>query len=281
MLYPDPGDDPWSDRARRRPLPHVELLDEIAAVLCEAGIRIRDMVCVGSERQGSYLCTNPACCPPEGRPVRDERTTVVDATMVGDRQRTARAPRVPGRAARATGRRRPRAAGGATGLRAGLRPSRPGLLERADRFVADLRRCDGAARDPAARTRLVATVGHLVSTIPSRDLLLRGLTVESDHRLLTVAREVLAEAVRCAEPGRAAPLAAVLAVCCWVDGDGAAAWVALDRALAADPDHSLAGLIATALQQGQPPWVWTSIMADLNVEEILASARPDPERWPA
>jgi hypothetical protein len=73
----------------------------------------------------------------------------------------------------------------------------------------------------------------------------------------------------------------VLAVCCWVDGDGAAAWAALDRALAADAGYSLALLVATALQQGQPPWIWTTVMAELNVEEVLAADRPDPGRWPA
>jgi hypothetical protein len=78
-----------------------------------------------------------------------------------------------------------------------------------------------------------------------------------------------------------APLAATLAVCCWVDGDGAAAWAALDRAFDADPEHSLAHLVATALQQGQPPWIWTSIMAELTPAELLASARHGQEHSPA
>ena len=281
VVHPRPADDPWPGGRRRRPLPYEELLGEVAAELVEAGIRVRDLVCVGHERQGSYLCTDAACCPPEGRPVSDDRATVVDATMVA----AGSAPLV-GRESLAE-QLEPRAEDDPVRIAVRRASERvygrlvPGVLERVDRFVGDLRRGAGSPRDAAARTRLVATVEHLVDRISSRDLLMRGLTVEADHALLKQARQVLCEAVRCADPPRVAPLAAVLAVCCWVDGDGAAAWAALDRALAADAGYSLALLVATALQQGQPPWIWTTVMAELNVEEVLAADRPDPGRWPA
>jgi hypothetical protein len=278
LVYPRPQDDPWLDPDRPGPLPHEDLLGELADLLTGQGIRIRDIVCVGAQRQRSYLCTSHRCCPPEGRPLRDERSTLVDATMaahgsapLAGRESLAAqlAPRDERDPVLIAVRR--------ASARAPMRLA-PGMVERADRFVADLRRWDGAPRDTAARARLVATVAHLTGSIGERDLLLRGLTVEADHDLLKLARAVLAEAVRCAEAGHVARIAAVLAVCCWVDGDGAAAWVALDRALAADPDYSLARLVATALEQGQPPWIWTSVMARLTPEELLAAARPDPER---
>jgi hypothetical protein len=277
LVYPRPEDDPWIGGAVG-PLPHEDLLGELAALLAELGIRIRDMVCVGAQRQRSYLCTSLTCCPPQGRPLRDEGTTLVDATMAahGSAPLESRESLAAQLAPRADDDPVLLAVRRAT-ARAPMRLV-PGPVERADRFVADLRRWDGAPRDTAARARLVATVEHLTATIAARDLLLRALTVEADHGLLKLARAVLMESVRCAGPPEVARIAAVLAVCCWVDGDGAAAWVALDRALAADPDHSLARLVATALEQGQPPWVWTSIMARLSPEELLASDRPDPER---
>ena len=71
-------------------------------------------------------------------------------------------------------------------------------------------------------------------------------------------------------------MAAVLAVCAWVDGDGAAARVALDRALDADPAYSLAGLVAAALDTGTPPWTWVSMMSEVSVAEILGH-----ESWDA
>ena len=277
VIYPHPRDEPWAD-GRIQPLPHHALVGEVAALLCEAGVRIRDIVCIGEHRQASYLCTDPACCPPEGRTVDPVGSSLVQATFVG----AGSAPLDSREALVAQLEPRPaddpvlvavrRAAPGVF-LRLAA-----GLPERSARFVEDLRRWDGAARDHAARTRLVATSGHLVTTIPSRDLLLRALTADADHHLLALARDVLAEAVRCAPSGEVAALAAVLAVCCWVDGDGAAAWVALDRATDDDPQHSLAGLVTAALLQGHPPWIWTSIMAELTDEAILAAAGPDPER---
>jgi hypothetical protein len=257
------------------------MLGELADLLCELGMRIRDMVCVGADRQRSYLCTSATCCPPDGRPLRDDLATVVDATMVA----TGSAP-LPSRESLAEQLaprddddpvlREVRCASERVYVRLTA-----GLIERTDRFVEDLRQLERVPRDRAARTRLVATVGHLVATIPGRDLLLRGLTVEADRTLLALGRDVLGEAVRCSEPAATAPLAASLAVCCWVDGDGAAAWAALDRALDADPAYSLAHLVATALQQGQPPWIWTSIMSELTPQELLASARRGQERSPA
>ena len=50
----------------------------------------------------------------------------------------------------------------------------------------------------------------------------------------------------------AAP-ATLLAVSAWVRGDGAMANIALSRALSADPDYALAGLLSEALAACVPP----------------------------
>jgi hypothetical protein len=42
----------------------------------------------------------------------------------------------------------------------------------------------------------------------------------------------------------------------WVSGDGATAWCAVDRALAADPGYSMARLLEDALARCVPPDVW-------------------------
>ncbi|MGI9005751.1 MAG: DUF4192 domain-containing protein, partial [Streptosporangiaceae bacterium] len=51
----------------------------------------------------------------------------------------------------------------------------------------------------------------------------------------------------------AAPPAALLAFTAWQAGDGALASIAIERALAADPEYSMALLIADALHAGLPP----------------------------
>jgi Domain of unknown function (DUF4192) len=51
----------------------------------------------------------------------------------------------------------------------------------------------------------------------------------------------------------AAAPAALLAFTAWQGGDGAMASIAIERALAADPEYSMALLIADALHAGLPP----------------------------
>ena len=119
---------------------------------------------------------------------------------------------------------------------------------------------------------------RLCAAIAPRDLLLKALTGASEPGLLPRARQVLGESVRCATRASRAPVAAVLAVCSWVDGDGAAARVALDVSLRADPAYSLAVLVSAALDHGVPPWDWVAIMSDLEVDEIVSAAGGDGGR---
>ncbi len=58
----------------------------------------------------------------------------------------------------------------------------------------------------------------------------------------------------------AAP-AALLAFAAWLSGDGALAWCAVERCQAAQPDYSMASLVAQALAGAVPPSSWTP-MAD-------------------
>jgi hypothetical protein len=62
--------------------------------------------------------------------------------------------------------------------------------------------------------------------------------------------------VRRAPDGLVAHAAAVLAFHCWLSGDGALAWCAVDRCVAADPDHPLAGLVSDLLMAAFPPHEW-------------------------
>jgi hypothetical protein len=138
--------------------------------------------------------------------------------------------------------------------------------------VAGARALAADPRNKAALARLVVMVSWLCAQVRPRDLLLRALTIDEDRQLLASARTLLTEGVRCASGADVAPLASVLAVCAWVDGDGAAARVALDRALDADPAYSLAALVSAALDAGTPPWCWVAMMAETSIEEILGEA---------
>lgn len=59
----------------------------------------------------------------------------------------------------------------------------------------------------------------------------------------------------------AAP-AALLGFAAWLAGDGALAWCAVDRCREADPDYSLAALLADALTRAVPPSTWRPFEAE-------------------
>ncbi len=267
-VYPRPVDDPWCDDGTRE-LPHLDLVDELADELRLAGILALDAVCVVGDRIRSYWCEDVACCPPEGRVADIAESLRVRATFVAHGSaplpsRDALVHSLDERPAHDPLRRAVEQARDGVVIRM---PS--GTQGRVEHVVAGARSLATDPRNEAALARLVVMVGWLCGQIRPRDLLLRTLTVDPEPQVLASARTILAEAVRCTSGAAVAPVASVLAVCAWVDGDGAAARVALERALVADPAYSLAALVSAALDTGTPPWTWVAMMSEVSVGEIL------------
>jgi hypothetical protein len=97
-----------------------------------------------------------------------------------------------------------------------------------------------------------------------RDVLWCGVTREEAVDHVSVWRDV----VRRSPEELVAPAAALLAFAAWLSGDGALAWCAVERSLRADPDHSLARLVAQALEGAVPPSAWQPLdppVLDLDV----------------
>jgi hypothetical protein len=116
----------------------------------------------------------------------------------------------------------------------------------------------GSVPDDAEAARLL--VGLLDVRVRDAALaLLRRDTAEAHARLWS-------DLVRRAPEGLVAPAAAALGFAAWMSGNGALAWCAVDRCLAADPDHRLARHVAEALTQAVPPSMW---------EEVTAMSDPD------
>lgn len=282
-LYPGDVGEQWSDVIRDE-LPHRELADLIEQMLVSDEYLVREVVCIVGDRVRSYLCESLDCCPTSGTALDPSEALRLEASLVGRGSAPLRSREalVESLAARPEG----------DAVRSAVAHARPGALARLEPGVVEQVEsflhavaCWGSQRDAPDRdrrfTRLVATAGLLVTGIAPRDYLLRELAVECDRPLLEAVRAVLGEAVRCAPDPEVAPLAAVLGVTSWLTGDGAAARVALDRALAADPTYSLAHLVGEALDHGLPPWSWRESMRELTAEAILAADRPGRERWPA
>ena len=64
-----------------------------------------------------------------------------------------------------------------------------------------------------------------------------------------------------------APPSTVLAILRWQCGDGSRAWAAVDRALAAEPDYSLATLVGRCLATGMHPALWREGLAALTRDD--------------
>ena len=76
--------------------------------------------------------------------------------------------------------------------------------------------------------------------------------------------EVWSDAVRRLPDSHVAGAAAVLGFAAWLAGDGALSWCALDRCRAADPEHSLARLVADLLESATSPGEWDVLRPGLG-----------------
>jgi hypothetical protein len=88
-----------------------------------------------------------------------------------------------------------------------------------------------------------------INDVLVRDEVLSWTAAGSNTGVLDVLRELAPLAL----PPFDTNVLAALAWAAYAFGDGAVASVALERALRADPDHALAGLLATALDAGVTP----------------------------
>jgi hypothetical protein len=226
----------------------------LARSLTRSGVRVADAIRVSDGRWWSYLCEDPQCCPPHGRPV--DTAVAAAAVFQGrvalpDRQAlVARVAPVSGEARQEMAAATERARVRLTDLRAqdlaGLRGG--GLLRRAGRQAvrgaeAGYRSGGVPAADEAAWLGVLLAEPDVLGYALDRAM---RAAEEWRIRLWTdVLRRVEADCV----PGPAC----LLALASWRSGDGALARVAIDRALKVDPGHDIAGVLDDLLCSGLSP----------------------------
>jgi len=244
----------------------------------KAHLEVAEFLRVQDSRYWSYLCRNEACCPADGVPFDAEAADPAEAAAlarVGERVLASRAAL----AARVS----PLGGIAAASMRQATR--------RAEQHVAQLlaKVCKssrlGAARHMIAAEGLAA-VGSMIAryreggrftsdyeiariTVALRDLRVRDdawARMDPEHTDSHV--RLWTDVVRRAQPGYVAASAALLAFVAWQSGDGALANVALDRALADDPDYSMALLLSQAITAGAPP---SLARLPMTPEEVAAS----------
>lgn len=259
--------------------PSVTLVREAARA---AGLKVWDLLRADGGRYWSYLCTDPACCPPGGVPYgpagdltaafeaagarvlasRDVlAATIAPATGAAAASMLAAVVWAAGRSARNTARDDRRRTAG--------KDSRPHATAeyRAVKAAIMTYRAGGSI----ARHDELAWLALAVTRTPVRDLawaLMDPAHRDAHSRLWT-------DLTRLAVPGLVAAPATLLALCAWQAGNGALAQIALDRALDDDPGYPLARLLRDAVTCAAPP-----SLADPDA--ILQHMRPAMgDRYPA
>ncbi|NYH44081.1 hypothetical protein HNR22_003808 [Micromonospora jinlongensis] len=231
-------------------------VDAVRAALSAGGMDVLDALRVTDGRWWSYLCTEPDCCPPEGRRYDpDANPLTASAVFAGqvalpDRAAlVAQVSPVDGPA---------RDAGRAATDRARLRLAE--LIEQApesDLLGGRAVRSAGvtAVREAQRRQRRgerldddeVAWLSLLMTHLPVRD----HAWERTDGRDRDIA--LWTDVLRRVEPELVAAPGALLAFAAWRAGQGALAAVAIERTLSLHPDYSLAVLLDDLLRRGVPP----------------------------
>lgn len=231
-------------------------LAAIGAAMRHRGIEVLDLLRVHDGRYRSLHCASVECCPAEGWRFDVSRSAVAaSATVAGlvalpDREAVVRSLAGPEGAAlvaieRATdsaGARFVRLADAGDVADAAMTTGRVALDEAVERYRAGDRLADEE----------VAWLSLLLQLLPVRDeAWLRidrdGVAGREVHERLWV------DLVRRCDPALVPPVAMLLAYLTWRAGDGLRASIAVDRALAVDPNYSGALLMAEILNRGLPP----------------------------
>ncbi len=262
------------------------LIDVVVPALRLARISVQDALRVEHGRYWSYLCEDPACCPPEG--VAFDTTGHPASAALAAAGLSVRADRaaLAGTLAPVTDvAQMMRAAVGRARQRAGALIDLPAAAEGGDAFlpVADAGR--RSVKQVITRYRRggeltdheeMAWLGVTLTDLRVRD----DAWARMDPGFHEAHQRLWVDLVRHLPTEFVAAPAALLAFTAWQAGDGALASVAIERALDADPQYSMALLIADALHAGLPPSAARLPMTPKQVAASYARRRTTEIRQP-
>jgi hypothetical protein len=227
--------------------------------LIASGVDLHEVLRADSGRYWSMLCDDAACCPRDGRSYdpgsHPAAAALTDAGLTAhpDRESLARTLQRPAGSAdrirRAT-------------LAAQLRLSQlVDLGEAAGDRVPQLRAIRTGRREVQRAIRRYRTGGSIdsVEHLAWLAVLVADLRVRDDAwaRMDPAHHDghcrLWTDVLRCAAIEFAPAPASLLAFTAWQSGNGALAAMAIERALAADPDYSMGHLLDGAIQAALPP----------------------------
>jgi hypothetical protein len=254
--------------------------DTLRAAAGRARLSLREVLRVENGRYWSYLCHDPACCPADGVPydsvAHPAAAALVTAGLAAypDRQSVVRtlAP-VKGAAADSMARATERARARVAALLAEQRNSeRAGdvlrlVVEDGLRAVSE---AISAYRDGGriADDDKIAWLSVALTDLRVRD----DAWARMDPDYSEVHRRLWTDVVRRACPEYVPAPASLLAFTAWQAGEGTLANIAIERALDADPQYSMALLLSDVIDAGVPPSEARLPMTPEEVAESYAQA---------
>jgi hypothetical protein len=251
----------------------------VAAALREraaaAGIAMTELLRADNGRYWSYVCRDPACCPPEGTPfdVTDHpaaRTLrAAGSRVLADRDALAATLAATSGAQGAAMRRATRQCL-ALVAKCANRLDRAGMHVAVPRLTATLGQVAVLGAIERYRAAGVVPAEHAAwLTVALRQVRVRDdawARMDPEHQSAHL--RLWTDLTRLARPGFVAAPASLLAFVAWQAGDGALANVALDRALADNARYSMALLLREALDSGAPP---SMARLPMTPEEVAAA----------
>ena len=247
--------------------------EALRAALLDARITLRDLLRVQDGRYWSYACQDPGCCPPDGVPF-DGPTHPAAAAL-----EAAGVTACPDRAALAaslaplTG---PAAESASQATERALRRVGEFIAAAAQEADGERRLVEAGREAVRAAIGIYRRGGQITDhdqlawlTVTVADLRVRDdAWARMEPKFRTAHRRLWTDVVRHAGEAYVPAPASLLAFIAWQSGDGALANIAIERALAADPDYSMAHLIGQALDAGLPP---SAARLPMTPEEVEAS----------
>jgi hypothetical protein len=241
-----------------------------------AGVRVADALRADQGRYWSYICGDDTCCPPEGTPYYASTSAAAAAAVA------CRMTALPDRGELAAS------------IATEQGPFRTAVEDATERAVEQIEkqmRGPGGARGFILEVRQM--IGNALNTYRNGERL--GVDDVARLSVLLGSIRLRDEAWVTIKPGgletqlmlwsdltrratvNTAACASLLAFTAWLDGNGALANIAVDRALEADPGYSMARLIADLLAFGLPPGVAATLPTAEELAAMDLAAGDDPE----
>ena len=225
------------------------LVTPVADALRATALPIREILRVEGGRYWSYLCDDENCCPADGTPfdtIAESAAVLTASPVLAARDELAASVAAVGGEAGESMRQATRKAEehAAQLLASGRRRLVTAGLNAVAAAIGRYRR-DG---------RPVVAAEAAWITVALRDLWVRDdAWSRLDPEFRDAHLRLWTDLTRRARPGYVAAPASLLAFVAWQSGNGALANVALDRALADEPQYSMAQLLRQVITAGAPP----------------------------